>query len=187
MSKVAKDAELRNEFASQFGKEPRKSVENSLRNVMGKRGVPLERKEALEKLAKSEGMPDFLEGAKDYATKEAFSRADVQGSRRVNFARTFGMALDKLFPQGKGIGEVGAATAGFAGDQYGPAMAKKILDLSILAQKTPIIGSALRASGQQGYKNFLATDAVLRKMYPEYDQVMTPVDEDIDLESILDE
>lgn len=185
MDIVAPDTAARSAMVEQFGKDPRQQMENAFRASMSKRGVPLEKEQALAEMEKRLGKDDsYMKRAKDYSVAETFSGGDVQGSRKVNFAKTLGQLFDKKL--GTEGGESAGAIAGMFGDRGGPAVTKKLLDLEIFLKKTPVVRTALKLAGQKGYKNFIVTDKILRENYPEYDRIMTPPqDENISIEDFV--
>lgn len=177
MDVVAPDTAARAEMVNRFGQDPRQSMESAFRATGYKRGMPLEQERALKGMSERTGSgSDYAKRAKDFAVAEKFSGGDIHGSRKVNFAKALGQLFDKR--TGTEGGEAVGAIAGMFGDRGGPLITKKLIDFERFLDRTPIAKQLIWLSAQRGYKNFQATDALLRKISPEYDTITTPPDEE---------
>lgn len=154
-----------------FGKKRQGSILSGLKQESSKYGIPIPKEKALRSLGDLLGK-DFIKEAKDIQARQAFESTYANGSANVNLWRMLAAPVGKL-GWDKEFTDAAGAIAGRTFDRFGPKAAQKILDLQMFLQKAPVIKQALDTAAQsEGAKNFMVTDMLLRKKYPEYREIM---------------
>lgn len=171
MKKVSEMAQVASEGQQVFGKKQQGSILAGLKQESGKYGIPIPKEEALKSLGKLFGK-DFINKTKNVQARQAFEGTYANGSANVNFWRALASPLGKLGID-KEVVDASGAISGRAIDRFGPAMAKKILDLQLWLRDNPVSKTALDIAAQsEGARNFMITDMLIRKKFPQYRKIM---------------
>ncbi len=171
MSKVSQMTKVASEGKKAFGKKQQGGILAGLKQESSKYGIPIPKEQALKSLGDLLGK-DFIKEAKNVQARQAFESTYANGSANVNLWRMLSAPVGKI-GWDKEFTDAAGAIAGRTFDRFGPKAAQKILDLQMFLQKAPVIKQALdTAANSRGAKNFMVTDMLLRKKYPEYREIM---------------
>lgn len=174
MSKVAQMAKVASEGKKAFGTKQQGSILAGLKQESSKYGIPIPKERALNSLGDLLGK-DFIKEAKNVQARQAFESTYANGSANVNLWRMLSAPVGKI-GWDKEFTDAAGALAGRTFDRFGPSVARKILDLQFFLKRAPVIKQALDIAAQsEGARNFMVTDLLLRKKYPEYREIMEDI------------